>query len=137
MSTILLVGEDAALMEGIAQSLVAAGHAPVLAHSLTEATELASREVPLITVIDRSLLAAQPALALAMPRVSGGALVLYRTLGSLAVTLPPALQRSVLADLTLPLERQRLMALVQSVEERAQATGRASRRTSPDRPTPG
>ena len=136
MSTILLVGEDAALLEGLTQSFVAAGHTPRLAHSLREATEIASFEAPLVSIIDRALLAAQPAAALAMPRVAGGALVLYRTIGSMAVTLPPAVQRSVLADLTLPLERHRLLALVQSVAERAQATGRASKRTAPERPTP-
>jgi hypothetical protein len=46
--------------------------------------------------------------------------------------LLPALQRSVLADLTLPLERHRLSALVTSLGDRAQATGRSMRPTPPD-----
>jgi hypothetical protein len=44
--------------------------------------------------------------------------------GSTLVTLSPTVQRAVLADLTLPLERNRLVALVQHVGQRAQATGR-------------
>jgi len=43
--------------------------------------------------------------------------------------LAPALQRALLADLALPLERNRLLALVQHVEERARATGRRSHDT--------
>ncbi len=50
--------------------------------------------------------------------------MLYRSIGGVFATLPPSLQRAVLADLTLPLERNRLVALVAHVEERAKATGR-------------
>ena len=35
-------------------------------------------------------------------------------------------------NLTLPLERNRLMALAQHVQDRVRATGRASRRTPPE-----
>jgi hypothetical protein len=55
--------------------------------------------------------------------------VLYRTQTAELAPLLPALQRAVLADLTLPLERHRLAALVQSLGERARMTGRATRRT--------
>lgn len=136
MSSILLIGTDSALLEGLAQSLVAAGHQPRVASSLAEAAELASRETPLITIAERALLADDSAAAMGIPRLAGGALVLYRMIGDLEITLAPALQRSVLAELTLPLERQRLLALVQSVEGRAFATGRASRRQTPQPPTP-
>jgi hypothetical protein len=57
--------------------------------------------------------------------------VLYRTGSMPPSPPPPALQRSVLADLSLPLERNRLAALVQHVEERARETGRSDRRTPP------
>ena len=46
--------------------------------------------------------------------------------------LLPALQRTVLADLTLPLERHRLGALVQSIAARAKTTGKAPRNTPPE-----
>jgi hypothetical protein len=54
----------------------------------------------------------------------GGALLLYRVVGSPVIALPPGLQRAVLADLTLPLERNRLVALVTHVRDRARVTGR-------------
>jgi hypothetical protein len=41
--------------------------------------------------------------------------------------LPPKLQRATLAHLVLPLERQRLVALVQSFDSRSRTTGRAVR----------
>jgi hypothetical protein len=41
--------------------------------------------------------------------------------------LPTKLQRATLAHLVLPLERHRLMALVQSFENRSRTTGRSTR----------
>jgi DNA-binding NtrC family response regulator len=124
MTQILLVGSDAPLLEGLAQSLAALGHAPVVALSLHEARELASQHPPLIAVVSRMLASEASSEMLGIPLAPGGALVLYRSAGNLTVTLPPALQRAVLADLTLPLERNRLVALVAHVQERARATGR-------------
>ena len=128
MATILLAGEDAALLEGLVQSLVALGHSPSVALSLAEARETAARgAAPLMAVIDRGFVDATGTEVLGVPLAPGGTLVLYRTPGSSAGTLSPPLQRAVLADLTLPLERNRLVALVQHVEERARATGRTPR----------
>jgi DNA-binding NtrC family response regulator len=130
MATILLAGEDAALLEGLVQSLVALGHSPSVALSLAEARETAVRgEAPLMLVIDRRFLDGTGTEVLGVPLAPGGTLVLYRTPGRAAGTLAPPLQRAVLADLTLPLERNRLVALVQHVEERARATGRGPRHT--------
>jgi hypothetical protein len=56
--------------------------------------------------------------------------------GSPLVTLSPTVQRVVLADLTLPLERNRLMALVQHVEDRAKTTGRGYGESGEERSTP-
>ena len=69
---------------------------------------------------------------LAVPIAAGGARVLYRPAATRPTALLPALQRAVLADLTLPLERHRLAALVQSIGDRAQATGRTPRHTPPE-----
>lgn len=124
MTQILLVGTDLPLLEGLAQSLAAAGHSPVVATSMAEAREGAGRSRPLIAVVSRAIAADAPAELLAIPLAPGGALVLYRSIGSLVASLPANAQRNVLADLTLPLERNRLLALVQHVEERARATGR-------------
>lgn len=124
MTQILLVGTDLPLLEGLAQSLAAAGQSPLVAGSMAEAREIAAATRPLIAVVSRSLGAEAPAELLGIPLSPGGAVVLYRTIGSLVVTLPANVQRAVLADLTLPLERNRLLALVQHVEERVKATGR-------------
>jgi DNA-binding NtrC family response regulator len=130
MATILLAGEDAALLEGLVQSLVALGHSPSVALSLAEARDTAVRSgAPLMLVIDRGFVDGTGTEVLSVPLAPGGTLVLYRPPGSSAGTLSPPLQRAVLADLTLPLERNRLVALVQHVEERARATGRSPRHT--------
>ena len=118
MTKILLVGQDEALLEGLVQSLAAAAHATHVALSLADAREIAGREQPLVNVVDRRFAAASGAEVLSVPTAPGGALVLFRPTGSLALALPPMLQRAVLADLNLPLERNRLLALVQSVEGR-------------------
>jgi DNA-binding NtrC family response regulator len=130
MTHVLLVGEEVALLEGLAQSLAAQGHAPAVATSLVEARELATSEPPLVLVVSRALASNSGADLLAIPLAAGGARLLYRAATVPLAPLLPALQRSVLADLTLPLERHRLAALVQSLGERARATGRDLRRTS-------
>jgi DNA-binding NtrC family response regulator len=130
MATILLAGEDPALLEGLVQSLVALGHNPSVALSLAEARESAVRgDAPLILVVDRGFVDGSGTEVLGVPLAPGGTLVLYRTPGSTPGALPLPLQRAVLADLTLPLERNRLVALVQHVEDRARATGRTPRHT--------
>jgi hypothetical protein len=130
MATILLAGEDSALLEGLVQSLIALGHNPSVALSLAEARETATRgRAPLMLVVDRGFVDATGTEVLGVPLAPGGTLVLYRTPGSAAGALSAPLQRAVLADLMLPLERNRLVALVQHVEERARATGRSPRHT--------
>src|SRR5689334_1613239 len=127
--TVLLVGPDAALIEGLSQSIAALGVAPLVAHSLHEAREIAAAQVPIVAVVEKSMAAESSAAVLGIALAPGGALVLYHTSAPVASMLLPYLQRAVLADLTLPLERQRLVALVQHVAERVRATGR--RRDTP------
>jgi DNA-binding NtrC family response regulator len=122
MATILLIGHDAALLEGLAQSLAGAGHRPRIAQTAAEGMETAELRPPLAVIVERRLALADPEL-LRIPMARGGALLLYRTDDTVAATLAPAQQRLVLADLTLPLERHRLLALVQRVDERVRATG--------------
>jgi len=131
MTTVMLVGGDLALLEGLAQALAALGHAPQVARTLGEAREL-SIEPPLVLVVDRLLASMSGAELLAAPLAAGGARLLYRSASSPLAPLLPSLQRAVLADLTLPLERHRLAALVQSVGERARLSGRTPRHTPPE-----
>ena len=125
MAAVLLIGFDAALLEGLAQTLAGAGHRPRLATSPTDVAEQAPTAPPLVTVAERSTVMD----ALHLPLAPGGALIVYRAGDAAAAPLPVVAQRAVLADLALPLERHRLLALVAYVEERAARTGRARNET--------
>ena len=126
---ILLVGGDAALLEGVVQTLAARGYAITVSSSLQDAAECCGGNPPLVAVIERDLAAEAPGLVLGIPLVRGGAVVVFHQKAEPPAMLAPALQRALLADLALPLERNRLLALVQHVEERARATGRRSHDT--------
>ena len=129
---VLLVGTDGALLEGLSQSFAALGYAPRVAPTVHDAHERAATAAPMLVVVERALASEASAQVLAIPLAPGGALVLYHTTVDSRPTIGPALQRSVMADLTLPLERNRLMALAQHVQERLRATGRGRRKTPPE-----
>ena len=133
MTYVMLVGSDVALLEGLAQSLSGLGHRPLVTATINEARELAMDLPPLVLVVDRALASISGSDMLAIPIASGGARILYRAASMPPAPLFPSLQRAVLADLTLPLERHRLSMLVQSVGARAKATGRAPRITPAER----
>jgi DNA-binding NtrC family response regulator len=136
MTQILLVGTELPLLEGLAQSFAAQGFAPVVAQSLHDAREAAAHDPPLIVVVSRALAATASAETLSIPLAPGGAFVLYRSVTTALVTLPASVQRAVLADLSLPLERNRLMALVHHVDERVRVTGRGVDDTTTDEASP-
>ena len=136
MTQILLVGTELPLLEGLAQSFAAQGFAPVVAQSLHDAREAAAHDPPLIVVVSRALAATASAETLSIPLAAGGAFVLYRSVTTALVTLPASVQRAVLADLSLPLERNRLMALVHHVDERVRVTGRGVDDTPTDEAAP-
>jgi hypothetical protein len=129
MATIMLVGSDEALLEGLAQSLTALGHRALMPHDVSEAVETATAHPPLLAVVGQSALRSDPR-ALRIPVTPGGALVLYRTPGA-AATLIAGTQRNVIAELVLPLEKHRLLALVHHLEERVRVTGREQHRNTP------
>jgi hypothetical protein len=124
MPSLLLVGTDLPLLEGLAQSLSAQGHGTRVASSFGEARDLAAVSRPLIAVIERDMATNAAGEVLGLSLAAGGALVLYRSGPVRTLAVPHALQRHVLADLALPLERNRLAALVQHVSDRAAAAGR-------------
>jgi len=132
LTTILLVGTNAPALEGLAQTLSAVGYKSQVSVNLHDARDLAMTERPLIAVVERSLASASGSETLWIPLASGGAIVLFRTGAPKSEPLSPSLQRAVLADLSLPLERNRLIALIQHVEARARAAGRL-REESPER----
>ena len=132
---ILLLGTDDALLEGLAQLLAGAGRRVRVARSLEEVEEIAAHRQPLLLVVERGSFAVQSGERLArVPLAPGGAVVVYRRSGALAQaqTIPRPLARSTIADLELPLEKNRLSALVASLELRAPKRGALRHDTPPE-----
>ena len=78
MASILLVGGNEALLEGLAQMLAHAGHVPHAAHSALDAIEVSASVRPLVAVIERDLALANPELA-RLPLESGGSFLIYHS----------------------------------------------------------
>ena len=131
---ILLAGVNTALLEGLAQALSANGQRVVVADSIEEAGELQSRQPAILTVTERNLVSDSEAARsfLRDTLAGGGAIVTYREAGDTSRALPALLARHVRADLVLPLERTRLVALAEHLATRARVKGRPSDVTLPD-----
>jgi CheY-like chemotaxis protein len=136
---LLLIGPDDALLEGLAQLLAGAGHGVRAARSMDDAMEQARQSAPLLIVLDRgSVVSDHGEAAARIPLAPGGAFVLYRATSDQGGTLAlaHAIARQTLADLSLPLERQRLVALAQYVKARAREVRRVRFDTPPERRAP-
>ena len=129
---VILVGSDAALLEGLAQSYASSGFTPHVVPTLFDACEVAAESAPILVVVSRDLALASVGEALAIQLAPGGSLALYHG-GDSAGATPALLQRSVVAELVLPLERLRLVALTKSLAGRAQVVGRTKNRTVEER----
>ena len=114
------------MLEGLTQALAHTGQRVVVAHSLSEAEEIQGREAAVLTVVERGLVTeSDPGRAFVRTTMAGGgALVTYREAGDTSRALPAPIARHVLADLVLPLERNRLLALAEAVSSRAKVVGR-------------
>ncbi|HET7585726.1 MAG TPA: hypothetical protein VFK13_12500 [Gemmatimonadaceae bacterium] len=132
MAHVLLIGREGALLEGLARSLAGAGHVPHVAADAHDAVPPSPRALPLVIVAERGVATEDTLALLRLPIATGGALLLYHTGDAPDVPPPASLQRAVMAELTLPLERHRLLALVNRIEERARLTGRGDRRDTPE-----
>ena len=122
----ILVGADVALLEGLAQTLVGFGHDVSFATTVAEATGSLDQDLPAMAVVSSDALQ-EAGLGMTLPLTPGGALIVYGTSHTERPFLPTKLQRATLAQLVLPLERHRLMALVQSFDSRSRTTGRSTR----------
>jgi len=123
---ILLAGGNTALLEGLAQALANTGHRVMVADSRGEAEDAQTRQPPILTVAERGFVSDDNSerSLLRGTLAGGGALVTYREAGDTSRALPAAIARHVLADLVLPLERNRLVALAEHLATRAKAVGR-------------
>lgn len=134
---LLVIGSDDALLEGLAQSLATAGHRVVACRSLEDAADLARRDAPVMVIVERSFMGPDADLQFArIPIANGGALVTYHGAeeGPAEVALSPAMARLQLADLELPLERARLVALAAHVTHRSRRVGRPTGVQPPETP---
>jgi DNA-binding NtrC family response regulator len=123
VAKVVLVGADAALLEGLAQTLLGFGHEVSFATTVGEVAGTHGMDPAAIGVVSADALL-NAGLGATLPLAAGGALIVYGTSHEDRPLLPTKLQRSTLAYLVLPLERHRLIALVQSFESRSRITGR-------------
>ena len=124
MAKVILVGADVALLEGLAQTLIGFGHDVSFAATVAEAAEPLSEDLPAMAVVSCEALEEAGA-GMTLPLTPGGAMIVYGTSHDDQPFLPTRLQRATLAHLVLPLERHRLLALVQSFDSRSRTTGRS------------
>lgn len=117
MGFVLLIGSEHELLGGVVTALEDAGFVVRLAESLADARELIGGALPIAVVLERGLAVAEGSMS-RIPLLPGGALLLYRTADDAVGAIPPTLARSAMAELTLPLERNRLTTLLQRVRER-------------------
>jgi hypothetical protein len=126
VATVILVGADIALLEGLAQTLLGLDHNVLFATTVGEAGVLANDNMPALTVVSSASLE-DAGLGATLPLSLGSALIVYGSSHGEQPFLPTRLQRATLAHLVLPLERHRLVALIQSFETRSRTTGRSMR----------
>jgi hypothetical protein len=110
--------------------LAGTGQRVRIAHGSGEVAELAAQERPLLLVVDQTIATETPTLHTLL--AAGGALIILRYDDEPVLPLPPALARWTLAELMLPTERQRLVAVVEHVVARAKSAGRGRRDTPPN-----
>jgi len=126
VAKVILVGADTALLEGLAQTLLGLDHNVLFATTVAEASAMASENVPTLTVVSSAALV-DAGFAATLPLSLGTALIVYGSSHDEQLFLPTRLQRATLAHLVLPLERHRLVALIQSFESRSRTTGKSVR----------
>ncbi len=123
MASLLVIGTNTALIEGMSQTLTAAGHQLLLSPSLADAIDTVGDIRPLVVLVERSAID-EIRSTLRIPLAEGGAMVVFHGEDQLAEPLPHRIQRATIAELELPLEGKRLLALLRFVENRAQTVGR-------------
>jgi hypothetical protein len=126
VAKVILVGADVALLEGLAQTLLGFGHEVLFSATIGETAGAWNEDSPAIAVVSSDALESEE-LGTTLPITPGGALIVYGKSHSEKPFLPTKLQRATLAHLVLPLERKRLIALVQSFDLRSRTTLRSRR----------
>ena len=125
MALLLIVGTDTALIEGTSQTLTAAGHQLLFSPTLVDALDSVGDARPIVVLVERPAID-EIRMTLRVPLAEGGAFLVFHGEDALVTPMPARVQRATLAELELPLEAKRLLALVRYVETRAQIVGRES-----------
>ena len=125
MALLLIVGTDTALIEGTSQTLTTAGHQILFSPTLADALDSVGEARPIVVLVERSAID-EIRMTLRVPLAEGGAFLVFHGEDAPASPIPARVQRATLAELELPLEAKRLLALVRYVETRAQIVGRES-----------
>jgi hypothetical protein len=126
----LVLGASDALVEGIVQVMAGADVRVRVARTLDDVELFASHERPFLILVDRAWASEEYGSRLSdVVSTSGAALIVYHTHEDTKpiVAVSRALARLTLADLELPLERHRLLALTSYVQARARESGRLRR----------
>jgi len=131
VAKVTLVGADVALLEGLAQTLIGSGHEVSFAATVAEAAGTLNENLPALAVVSCEALE-EAGIGMTLPLTPGGAIIVYGKSHGDRPFLPTKLQRATLAHLVLPLERHRLLALVQSFDQRSRTTGRSTREEAGD-----
>jgi hypothetical protein len=127
---VLIVGGDPAVQEGVLQSVRAAGLNAEGCPDVRCAREAVSESRPVALVLHADLGSAGEELRDLSP-IPGGAVVLFRDADQGDASAGQPFGRSVIAELTLPLERARLIALLNHIVARARVTGHDKRPPEP------
>ena len=122
MTSVLIVGTDTTLIEGISQNLTARGHQVFFSGNLADALDAVGDVRPMVVLVERGAVD-ETRMTLRIPLAQRGAFVVFHAEDSVTEPLPHRVQRATLAELELPLETQRLMTLIRYVEGRAQTLG--------------
>ncbi len=127
---VLIVGGDPAVQEGVLQSVRAGGLAAEWCPDLSCALDAVEESSPVALVVQAALAAEVSELRSFAP-TSGGAVILFHDSPGARSPSAQSFGRSVIAEMTLPLERARLVALLTHIVARARHTGRDRRSPEP------
>jgi DNA-binding NtrC family response regulator len=130
MMDVLIVGGDSVVQEGVLQAVRAAGLRAEWCPTGESAREAAA-DVPPTALVVHVDIAGDADRARQIPLRSGGAVILFRDGERSGESAEQVFGRTVIAELSLPLERTRLIALLNRIVERARITGRDRRIPDP------
>lgn len=120
---VLAVGGNEVVLEGVVQTLAANGFRVSQVSEVGDAEAVAREDAPLVILVD-STAGYDVSALVALPRMTKGAVVLWRSASDAAPALSAPLSRAILAELELPLERSRLLVLCGYVLGRHLEAGR-------------